>query len=107
MKWVVLLVVMAVGVGVWFHFAHQKEAQKIEEQARRDAAFGEMKLVKARLDVLNMWVDACRNHSAPTKLEGAYDGFSYDKESDYTKQQQEQEQRYKDLQARLGTSIGN
>jgi hypothetical protein len=107
MKWIILLVVLAAGAGVWFHFAHQKEAQKIEDQARRDAAFAEMKLVKARIDVLNTWIDACKNHSAPAKLDGAYDGFSYDKQSDYVSQEQEQEQRYKDLQARLGTAVGN
>ena len=102
MKWVIAIVVAAlVGGGVWFHMTHKKEAEKIEDQARKEAAFAEMKIVKAKMDALNMWIDACRNHSAPSKLDGAYDGFSYDKQSDYVSQEREQEQRYKDLQARL------
>ncbi len=95
MKWVIAIVVAAaVGGGVWFHVKHKKEAEQIEDKA-------EMRVIRAKMDLLNTWINACKNHSAPTKLDGAYDGFSYDKEGDYVAQEKEQEQRYKDLQARL------
>jgi len=101
MKAVLLLVVLAaIGAGGFYYVHHR-------EQAQREITFMEMKATKARIDLLNKWIDACKNHSAPTKLDGAYDGFSYDKQSDYVSEEQEQEQRYKDLQSRLGTAIGN
>jgi hypothetical protein len=101
MKWLLLLVVLAAAGAGGFYYVHHRE------QAQREITFVEMKATKARIDLLNKWIDACKNHSAPTKLDGAYDGFSYDKQSDYVSEEQEQEQRYKDLQGRLGTAIGN
>jgi hypothetical protein len=128
MKFVGILVVLAViGVGAWT-FMHKDQAQQIENNVENaatraeadpygaikevgaDADAGaikaEMELRKARIEVLKKWVQACKDHSAPTKLDGAYDGFSYDKAQNYQDEQKEQEQRYKDLQARLDKAYG-
>jgi hypothetical protein len=82
MKWVLLLVVLAAAGAGGFYYVHHRE------QARREIMFVEMKATKERIELLNKWIDACKNHSAPDKLNGAYDGFSYDKQFDYVSEEQ-------------------
>jgi hypothetical protein len=128
MKFVAILIVLAVaGVGAWA-FMHKDQAQQMEntvENAATRAAddpYGSIKEVgadadagaikiemdarKARIEVLKKWIQACNDHSAPPTLDGAYNGFSYDKAQNYQDEQKEQEQRYKDLQARLDKAYG-
>jgi hypothetical protein len=124
----ILVVVAIVGVGAWA-FLHKDQAQQMENQVESaatraaddpyaaikevgaDADAGaiktEMEARKARIEVLKKWVQACKDHSAPAPtLDNGYNGFNYDKAQNYQDEQKEQEQRYKDLQARLDKAYG-
>ena len=118
MKWVVLVVVLGAlaGGGLWLHQRPDQmkkvtdevndvkaHPQQAEDDAKKAALKAEIELTNKKLYYLNLYLKACRDHKPPEHQWEGYDAFSYQKEGDYKVQQEEQEQRLKDLQARLNT----
>jgi hypothetical protein len=107
-----LLIIALASGGAWYvyHNADPKTQQQMKadasdlaDNARREAIKTEIATRQALVDKYDKWLAAIKEKQSGgnPKLEGAYDGFSYDKGADYQARRDEEEQRIKDLNARL------
>ena len=101
------IVVLAVlGGGAYFFTRDKKEQEQLLDTGRRGAIQAEIQTTKALIkkydEFLKVIRDAKKSGSKP-EYKG-YDGFSYDKESEYQAAKDEQERRLADLQKRLDSA---
>jgi len=98
---VVLLAI--VGAAGFFFTRDEKTQEKLADSAERTAIQAQIQTTKALIkkydEFLKVIRDAKKSGTKP-KYQG-YDGFSYDKESEYQAAKDEQERRLADLQKRL------
>jgi hypothetical protein len=103
----IAVVLLAVVGAAGFYFTRDEKTQaKLADTARREAIKAEIQTTKATIKKYDEFLKFIRDSKASgtkPKYQG-YDGFSYDKESEYEAAKDEQERRLADLQKRLDSA---
>ena len=103
----IALLLLAIAGGAGYFFTRDKKAQEqITDATRRAAIVAEIETTKATIKKYDEFLKFIREAKASGKKPEykGYDGFSYDKESEYASAKDEQERRLSDLQARLNSA---
>src|SRR5580658_2373740 len=96
MKWLVIIVLLAIALGAGWVLTHKNQAEQIEtnvqnaatqaindpyhaiqevgQDASAEAIQAEIDARQERVKLLKMWIEACKTHTPPAKMAGDYDG---------------------------------
>ena len=100
----IALLLLAVAAGAAYFFTRDKKTQdELTDAGRRKMIQAEIETTKATIKKYDEFLKFIRESKASGKKPEykGYEGFSYDKESEYAAAKDEQERRLSDLQARL------
>lgn len=103
---IAILLLAVVGGAAYFFTRDEKTQEKITDVTHRKMIQAEIESTKLAIKKYDEFLKFIREAKASGKKPEykGYDGFSYDKESEYAAAKDEQERRLADLQARLNSA---